>query len=354
MTRANAVNRTGFTLVELLVVISIISILIGMLLPAVQSVREAARRTGCKNNLRNIGLACLNYESTHGRIPPGTLGFDLQIQRPSDVSVSDWLTNESHPLHWKESQHLSSLALLLPFYEQQNIYDQIPTEYLRINARTSWAGQEASVIDAAKTRIPLLACPSDGINEDNAKRLVATQPAGLYAGNVLVEDGFLTAVHQVNPGEGILSASNYLGCAGAHSGGRYEENSLLGYAGAMTCRTRVTSGHVRDGTSNTILFGESIGDIVGGERVYLASWAFGGLCRGRGGADWNRLVAKNGQEYFLGDHRFSSVGGFGSKHPMVVNCVRADGSTHSVARNISLASWYALCGRADGEVLALD
>ena len=95
-------NRLGFTLVELLVVIAIIGILIGMLLPAVQAVREAARRTDCSNNMRQLGLSVFNYESAFLELPPGVVDDDDDL---------------------KEALH-SGFVYLLPFIEQKNIYDQ--------------------------------------------------------------------------------------------------------------------------------------------------------------------------------------------------------------------------------------
>jgi len=97
--------RSGFTLVELLVVIAIIGILIGMLLPAIQMVREAAKRTACQNHLKQIGIGCLNYESSYGTFPVGGIEW-----RPgNDLS--------KRQLAWS--------AFLLPYIEQQNVYDQL-------------------------------------------------------------------------------------------------------------------------------------------------------------------------------------------------------------------------------------
>ena len=102
-------NRSAFTLVELLVVIAIIGILIGMLLPAVQSVREAARNTQCKNNIRQIALAAMNYESANQRFPPGLLSKALRTQSLNDG----------------EPQELGILVHLLPFIEANNVADLI-------------------------------------------------------------------------------------------------------------------------------------------------------------------------------------------------------------------------------------
>src|SRR6184192_3342099 len=102
-------HRTGgFTLIELLVVIAIIAVLIGLLLPAVQKVREAANRMSCSNNLKQIGLAAHNYASTYGKLPPGQLG----AINGQSTSVFD-------------AQTYGLLVFLLPYVEQENIYKQM-------------------------------------------------------------------------------------------------------------------------------------------------------------------------------------------------------------------------------------
>ncbi|MEC8509572.1 MAG: DUF1559 domain-containing protein, partial [Planctomycetota bacterium] len=104
-------RRSGFTLVELLVVIAIIGILVALLLPAVQMAREAARRTQCANNLKQIGLAAHNFHSTHKHMPPGYLGEDP--------------LSPSFPLWRFRAQNVGVLTFLLPFMEQQNMFDRI-------------------------------------------------------------------------------------------------------------------------------------------------------------------------------------------------------------------------------------
>ncbi|MCS7045964.1 MAG: DUF1559 domain-containing protein, partial [Gemmataceae bacterium] len=122
-------RRRGFTLIELLVVIAIIAILIGLLLPAVQKVREAAARTQCRNNLKQIALAAAAYESAMKKFPPGYLGVMPQLDAP---------------LNWNH-QWLGSLALMLPYLEQTPAFNQmmtgVPTDYLAVDkSYGSWWG----------------------------------------------------------------------------------------------------------------------------------------------------------------------------------------------------------------------
>src|SRR5262249_46633405 len=107
-------RRRGFTLIELLVVIAIIAVLIGLLLPAVQKVREAANRMSCSNNLKQLGLAVHNYQSTFNKLPPGYL-------RP--------IPNEGSSGGNANVQWIGLIAFLLPYIEQDNVYKQIQTNW---------------------------------------------------------------------------------------------------------------------------------------------------------------------------------------------------------------------------------
>jgi prepilin-type N-terminal cleavage/methylation domain-containing protein len=151
-------RKPGFTLIELLVVVAVIAILIALLMPAVQQAREAARRTQCKNNLKQIGLALHNYESAHGVFPPGTLGFP-----------------------WVFSAH----AHLLPCVEQGNVKNLLD---FRVPPLTfGFIPEAAENEEVAKYRLPLFVCPSDADVVPNSAFGAVSYPA--CTGSGLVDDG---------------------------------------------------------------------------------------------------------------------------------------------------------------------
>jgi len=312
--RSPSGSRRGFTLIELLVVIAIIAILIGLLLPAVQKVREAAARTTCLNDLKQISLAAHSYESSNQRFPTGL------VQNPN-AGGNNWI---------------SVLTFLLPHVEQDNAYKLIPSTELDATTCTSpwWGsisrGVNAPMITAARTRIKTFSCPSDG---DQAY----TQNTGVFIG-LTISGNTLTGTYNANGGNAAdtpapAGRSNYIGVGG-------EFGEFYPYPGIYysNSKTRITD--ITDGTSNTFAFGEALGDTDTAPRTFALTWM------GAGSLPLYWGVPATPQWYT-----------FGSRHAGVVNFGYADGSIRTVRKGIGATAgssdWLVLMragGRNDGEV----
>lgn len=180
--RMKLLNRFGFTLVELLVVIAIIGILVALLLPAIQAAREAARRSECGNNLKQLGVALHNYHDTHNVFPPCALD-------------RGWAgsTNYEQDTPNKTIKNHNGLALMLPFVEQQALYDEFDFnyasgEYVRTSAATLLGGSgiadASGNADVVSQKVEAFLCPSDSgtIKHSTTSTHYATSPGSGKAG----------------------------------------------------------------------------------------------------------------------------------------------------------------------------
>ena len=318
-----AYTRTGFTLVELLVVIAIIGILIGMLLPAVQQVREAARRTQCANNIRQLALAAHNFESAHRHFPnpaPGSLeGYSL-------------------------------MAKTLPYVEQANLHDLIDFDQ-DLLVGLPWAPSINPFYDElVGLRIPVLECPSD-------------------SGNPFLEENGTT-----------WAGSNYFGNSGTATGYLYVTSQPTD--GIFWRGSETTFALISDGTSNTVLFAETLFGLRGDpttelldaqtQQARVSGGAPGSVTaedlvtqtptsyEGRRAGQWirnlpyqsmvNGFFPPNSQDpdvVFHGDSMSASR----SNHPGGVNVSLCDGSTRFTRETVDLQTWRRVFQRNDGEVL---
>jgi len=312
-------RRTGFTLIELLVVIAIIAILIGLLLPAVQKVREAAARMKCSNQLKQIALAAHNFESANGRLPPGCLAD------PPGQAISF------------NYQYYGTLALLLPYVEQDAIYKQISPMPILNPTATGPNWWDTTAWGLSFNRIKSFECPSD--NAANAKQIAVltdTQPSGTTS--AFLEYWTFGANPPYNFG-----VTNYVGVMG---GMGKVGNGWDTWAGMLYTQSSWTLGQVSgaDGTSNTLFFGEysttagSLPAPAGSGDNPTTAFAWMGC----GGLP---------QAYGFSSPSFYK---FGSMHTAVINFAFGDGSVRAVRKDATTRTVRSAAGAADGENYAAN
>jgi prepilin-type N-terminal cleavage/methylation domain-containing protein len=304
----SARRRTAFTLIELLVVIAIIGILIGLLLPAVQKVREAANRMKCQNNLKQLGIACHNYHSVMGVLPEG-------------IANGSW-------------GHGTWLILVLPYLEQASL----ARKYVDYGNPSGKVYYDAANLPVTKTHLPILTCPSD------VPAVSSETWSGTSYHNYLVNFGN-TAVGE--------STNDYL----------VQNYNGVVFAGApFTVAIGQPLTSITDGTSNTLLAAEVIqghkNDLRGlswwgsgaGFMTYLGPndtnpdvlWSDLSWCNPnppnppcttyQGGTNWRTYAAR-------------------SRHPGGVSVALCDGSTRFVANSVDRTIWRALGTSQGGEVI---
>jgi prepilin-type N-terminal cleavage/methylation domain-containing protein len=290
----------GFTLVELLVVIAIIGVLIALLLPAIQSAREAARRTACSNNTKQVGLAIASYQLAKGVFPASN-----SSELPASASTSDWQFFRNH----------SWASVILPYAEEKSLHQLIDFSKSSLNKANA---------SAASTIVRMYRCPS-------------------YAG-----PDFTTDAHYANfyPGN-RFAIGNYVSFAAS------DVDHLFGVAkpeGVIFPLSAIRPRDVTDGLSKTILIAES-------REEKLRVWIDGIIAANtalrfssNGDPDVASQISLNANPYY--DYEgIVSLYGPSSMHPGGALHLAGDGSVHFVRDTVSAAIYVALCTRAGGETI---
>ena len=312
--------KRGFTLVELLVVIAIIGILVALLLPAVQSAREAARRIQCTNQLKQVALAIQNYSDTNSCYPQGRAGVDaacLIDAAGSGISSSNWETNKSY----------SGFVQILPFMEQSALYDAIDLEQLWNNpGRPEKIGNdthsEASQAIVA-TVIEAYNCPSD------------SRPK------------------VVDWGSGSEAVGSYALCMGSN-GPSYGFASLpvkIDNTGVFLYGRRIKPRHVTDGLSRTMFVGETID---GHEQETSNRWTAAARHQDSMRSTENAINTPAGYGTAYTAYGYSTNGCFASRHPEGASFAFGDGHVEFLNDSIDLWTYQTLSTRANGDLEGID
>jgi prepilin-type N-terminal cleavage/methylation domain-containing protein/prepilin-type processing-associated H-X9-DG protein len=336
-------NRRGFTLIELLVVIAIIAILIGLLLPAVQKVREAAARMKCTNNLKQIALACHNYEGTYGSLPPGTVNTSSTAYIP-DLTEYGTQTGTT----WSYANH-SFLSVMLPYIEQANVLTAAVGGY---NYKLHW--DHANNQPATSVRIPTYECPSVP-----SEHLITPIPTGWTKAPAV---GDYWPITRGNNNTAVWTQLGMTMPVGDSLKGVLSDNA----------RTRFTA--ISDGLSNTLMIGESgarhEGWSAGKKYADISNPTSWGI-RGAWGQGTSNIVCAGTQgpltpgatpsKVSTAAHVATAItvngwnqGELYGFHSGVCNVALGDGSVRSLRSSISMTTLQKLAARGDGNPVNVD
>ncbi len=319
-------QRRAFTLVELLVVIAIIGVLVGLLLPAVQSAREAARRMQCSNNLKQQGLAAHNYMDTHKSLPTGEY-------------LCCWGT-------W--------MLQLLPFMEQGNLFNNYQYNGMMVDLPVGTRYGSAPNLPVTRTQLSAFSCPSD------TNTATSTVISGVTFHNYVANHGNTTLNRRTPHGVTSTGTPNIYG------------NAPFRFVGPNDKPQNIKLAEMSDGTSGTLLFSETVQG-VGGDLRGFAWW--------NGGAHFSTYLAPNSKApdvleniaYCKGNPNppytgynprnppceqpttaFPSTIAARSRHIGGVQAAMCDGSVHFISNSINLDTWRALSTASGGEIASLE
>jgi prepilin-type N-terminal cleavage/methylation domain-containing protein len=305
-------NR-GFTLVELLVVIAIIGILVALLLPAIQAAREASRRTSCTNNLKQIGLAFENYDSTLKTYPPGRMGCDGITSGPC--------AGNPNP----ERGGTSAFVPILPYLELKSVWESFDfNDSPWPTAPGASSGWPATSAQAITFRPPVYVCPSD-TSKPSINLTAGSQTYAVATGSYALVSG------SYGPSQGI------------------NDNVKITNNGMFVYKTAYGKKDCLDGLSTTLFVGEVIDS-----HTNLSSnrWSVAGRHEDSLRNTENPLNTPPGTGITTSPYGIALNGAFASRHPAGANFLFGDAGVTFVSENIDLTVYRALSTRASKEAIS--
>jgi prepilin-type N-terminal cleavage/methylation domain-containing protein/prepilin-type processing-associated H-X9-DG protein len=338
-------KRKGFTLIELLVVIAIIAILIGLLLPAVQKVREAAARIKCANNLKQLGLALHNYAGVNAnKFPPSSVQLPNGAVTVSTADIKDFQKVGTAGTIGQDYAKHCFLAIILPYIEQGNVLQANGIQY---NFRLDWF--DPNNRPAASTRIPTFECPSVPYGHLMDPIL---EPATYGSGWIPATTDYM-AVNRANNRPAVWNAifgdTSYPG-----------DDGIRGCLGSNV-QTPILA--VLDGLSNTIMlaeagarpqnwkFGKRLADVT----FMNGAWAYSGNDIAVDGSNASGTTLTNPADIPSACRiNCANQGEIYAFHTGGSNVCMGDGSVRFLRDSISLQTLMTLCARGDGKVIPGD